>query len=231
MTQSAKATSVFGEVEQLPLAQRAAASVREAILAGALAPGAQLVEADMAEQMKISRAPVREALRVLEEEGLVERIPYKGAFVTRLTQDDIRELYSLRSVIESYSARLAAGHASAESVAALESIVEEMMQAAEAGDLERVTELDLRFHRAVCELACHRLLLQVWHGLEQKIRLILAMRHRLHREIVDIVEMHRPLLAAIRAGDGETAARHMVEHIVSAGEFLLSDPAYQESAQ
>jgi DNA-binding GntR family transcriptional regulator len=214
-------------VEQVPLAQRAAASVREAILSGGLAPGTQLVEAEMAEQMKISRAPVREALRVLEEEGLVERIPYKGAFVVRVTLEDIRELYSLRSVIEGYSARLAAGNASPEGVAVLESIVNDMMQAAGSGDLARVTELDLRFHRAVCEMASHRLLLQVWRGLEQKIRLILAMRHRLHREIRDIVEMHRPLLAAIRAGDGDAAAQHMVKHIVDAGEFLLSDPAYK----
>ena len=213
----------FGEVERTSFAQRAAASMREAILSGELRPGSQLVEAEIASEMKISRAPVREAVRTLEEEGLVERIPYKGAFVTNITREDIGEVYSLRAAVEAFSVQLATEKATADDLARLHDIVKQMRAAARQNDLDTVTELDLEFHNAICEIARHKLLLQFWHALEQKIRLILAMRHRLHREISEVVEMHRPLLEAIEKQDSKTASEVMKEHIVTSGEFIVRD--------
>lgn len=219
--------TVFEEVEHMSLAQRAAASMREAILAGDLPPGSQLVEGDIADHMNVSRAPVREAMRTLEEEGLVERIPYKGTFVTHITKDDIREVYSLRAVIEAFSVRLATERATLEDIRKLRDIVDEMRRVAKQNDLDSVTALDLKFHHAICEIARHKLLLQFWRGVEQKVRLILAMRHRLHREISEVVEMHEPLLEALRKGDSETAVQCMTDHIVASGEFIVEDwPEY-----
>jgi len=216
-----KGPAVFNEVERMSLAHRAAASMREAILSGELLPGAQIVEADIADQMKISRAPVREAIRVLEEEGLVRRVPYKGSFVTRISKRDILELYSLRSVIETFATRLAAQNATPEDLEKLRDIFTQMRQAAKKNDNNTVTDLDLLFHRTVCETARHELLFQWWSGMEQKIRLILAMRHRLHREISEVVDRHRPLLEALESKDSELAAQRMTEHIVASGELFM----------
>lgn len=228
MLETKPGETIFNAVEQLPLSQHVVASIREAILSGKLQPGQQLIEAELAEAMKVSRAPIREALRHLEEESLIQRIPYKGAFVAQLTAQDIRELYSLRSAIEAFSARLAAEHATVADVATLEDILNRMQQAAQAKDQESVTALDLTFHRAVCQIAQHKLLLQVWNSLEQKVRLILSLRHRLHRDFRDVIPMHVPLLDAIRAHDGEAAARAMMEHIVTSGEFIVRDWAAME---
>ena len=89
-----KDTTLFPEVDRASLSKQVADTIREAILSGRISPGMQLVEAELAKQMNTSRAPVREALRSLGDQGLVEHQPYRGVFVTPVSQPDVWELYS-----------------------------------------------------------------------------------------------------------------------------------------
>ena len=100
--------------------------LRGAILSGQLAPGARIVEADIARQMAISRSPVREAVRKLEREGLVEYVPRRGTVVVGLSRDDVEDAYSLRAHLEAYAARLAAVGASEAQLAGLAEMLERM---------------------------------------------------------------------------------------------------------
>ena len=102
-----------------PLSEEAYDVLREAILGGRLQPGARIVEADIARQMATSRSPVREAVRKLEHEGLVEYVPRRGTIVVGLSRDDVADAYQLRAHLEAYGARLAATRASQEHLARL----------------------------------------------------------------------------------------------------------------
>ncbi|MEZ4671421.1 MAG: GntR family transcriptional regulator [Anaerolineae bacterium] len=93
------------QIENRPLRERVLDALRDAIISGELKPGQDLVETELAASLGVSRAPLREALQILSSEGLVETIPYTGTTVKRLTRTDIEELYSLRSVLETFAIR------------------------------------------------------------------------------------------------------------------------------
>ena len=123
-------TQVFKQVPHKSLREAALAAIRQAISRGDLKPGQRLVESDVAEQMGISRAPVREALRQLETEGLVVSEPHRGTFVAEVSATDLWEIYTLRAAIERLAVRLVTEKASAEMLAQLQQAVADMAQAA-----------------------------------------------------------------------------------------------------
>ena len=218
------AFSSLPEVARVSLSQQAADSIRDAILSGTLEPGTQLVEAELAEQMSISRAPIREAMRNLEEEGLVLRVPYRGVFVSHVSPADIQELYTLRSIIEVFAVRLAVERATDADFARLEAIVQAMQTAALTETLDQVSNLDMQFHRTLYEISGHKLLLQTWHGLEQKVRFIMALRHQgLYRRILQVVKTHQPLLEALRERNANLAVALIEEHILSSSRMYVEE--------
>src|SRR5262245_19267788 len=112
--------------------------LRDAILDGELKPGDSLIESDLATALKVSRAPLREALQILTVEGLVENIPYHGSTVRLLTPKDIEELYSLRGALEAFAIERIIEHNDPQTQDTLRQIYEAMRQAALAGDLKQV---------------------------------------------------------------------------------------------
>ncbi len=195
--------------------------IRERILSGVLMPGQQLVQAEIAAQMNISRAPVREALRHLEDEGLVENIPYRGTFVTRVTPRDIRELYSLRAALESMAARLAISRCSDQEVAELEAIVARMAEAADASNYQAISAADIEFHTQLCVLSDHGHLLRNWQANSNLIRRVLSFRNRLNAPHV-VVAMHRSIVDAIRDRDPVAVQRAIEAHCIDSGEALAA---------
>jgi DNA-binding GntR family transcriptional regulator len=161
---------VFSKQKRPTLMSQALQEIREAIRKGKLKPGDRLVETQLAEEMYISRFPIREALRYLEKEGLVETKPFKGTYVAKLTERDMEELYSLRSAIEEFAIRILIKHINAEKIKKLESIFDSMQQASKNEDLDKLISEDFRFHQTICELSDHRKLLEVWAIQERKIR-------------------------------------------------------------
>ncbi len=193
-------------VDQVTLA------VRSAIIDGSLSPGTRLVETELAETFKVSRGPVREALRRLEKEGLVRIVPAGGTFVASLTERDIADIYGLRAAIEGYAARAAAS-ASA-NLYTLERSLQQIQASAHAEKLSGLIEADVVFHRSLMALAQNRRLLAVWEDLEGQMRLILSLtRDQVYRDPPQLAEQHRSLVNAIESHDGELAERRVREHI------------------
>jgi GntR family transcriptional regulator, gluconate operon transcriptional repressor len=161
---------------------------------------------------KVSRGPVREALRRLEKEGLVRIVPAGGTFVASLTERDIADIYGLRAAVEGYAARAAAS-ASANPYT-LERCLEQIQSSAHAEKLSGLIEADVVFHRSLITLAQNQRLLAVWEDLEGQMRLILSLtRDQVYRDPPQLAEQHRSLVKAIQSRDGELAERRVREHI------------------
>jgi len=195
-------------------------AIRQGILQGDLLPGTQVNQAQIAEQLGVSRGPVREALGQLEEEGLIKNVPYKGTFVTEITGEYIEELYGIRRVIETFAASQAVLRATAEDLAELRAVLDEMYLAAAANDMARMGNLDIQFHYLICRSAHHSMLLQMWKSIAMGVRRCLGLRHRIYRSPADVIGTHPDILAAIEVGDAERACAILGTHIVEAGEHL-----------
>jgi DNA-binding GntR family transcriptional regulator len=215
-------SKLFTPVAEKSLRDHVATNIRQAIEAGALKPGDRLVEAEIAAQMGISRAPVREAIRLLEQEGFVTSTPRKGTFVVKLERQDIEEIYSLRSVLESLAVKLALPRLTPLEINELESLVNDMRQAADARDTPRLVETDLAFHQRLVCLSGHNRLLQDWLRMSTQLRLFFAMKNQLYENPRDVAESHQPVLDALRARNLEAAQQALTEHIVEAGQLVLA---------
>lgn len=187
--------------------------IREAIRKGKLKPGDRLIETQLAEEMHISRFPIREALRYLEKEGLVETKPFKGTYVTQLTERDMEELYSLRSAIEAFAIRILIKHIDAEKIKKLESIFQSMQQASKTEDLDKLISEDFRFHQTICELSDHRKLLEVWLTLENQLRVFLTIEKQLFGDSAEFVKSHIPILEAIQERKIRLAQKAIRDHL------------------
>jgi DNA-binding GntR family transcriptional regulator len=197
-------------------------AVREAILQGVLSPGEQINQAQIAAKLGISRGPLREALRQLEEEGLVQSYPHKGTFVTEITPASIEEIYSIRRVLETFAVARMIEHPNPSVLRQLNDIVQEMRAASDAVDNTELNELDFLFHAAIVRGANHALLLQLWKSIEIGVRRVVALRHGIYENLHDVVGNHPDLLAAIEAKDTPRATLLLDAHIREAGEQVYN---------
>lgn len=199
------------------IAEQIAGSIREAIARGTLPPATRLLEAPLAREMGTSRAPVREALGQLEREGWVVKEPNRGARVLELTEETIREVASLRGVLEGFAASLAVDRLTAKEFKALEEDIAEMDRTARRGQFPRLIELDYQFHAFICQASGHRILYETWSGMAGKIRLFLSATNLMYQDLSRIVRGHRLILEALKSRDKARACRVMGEHL---GEML-----------
>lgn len=146
--------------------ERTVTALRTDILSGALSPGARVVQEDIAERYGVSRVPLREALQLLTSEGLVSHHPNRGYFVTELSIEDLLEVYHLRRILEEEAIRQAVPALSDDDVSHLRALAAAVEDAAEARDVNLLTEANRRFHFALFEAAgmprLTRLLRQLW---------------------------------------------------------------------
>ena len=202
-------------VERRVLRHEVLLELRTAILAGEIVPGTRLLEVPLAAELGVSRGPIREALRQLEQEGLVEFFPHRGAVVVGVAEAEIETIYGIRALLEGRAFARACRVVTNEDVEALAEMVERMIEASEAGDYETVTELDLRFHGRVVELSGFQYLRRLWANIDGVVRAPRA-SHRAsdgladeattrerwigpsieHRELVDALRSRRPALAS-----------------------------------
>jgi DNA-binding GntR family transcriptional regulator len=198
--------------------------IREAIFRGEFAPGQALREPELTELLDVSRSTVREAQRILAEEGLVEVVPHKGARVIRLSPRLVREVYSLRVLLEPYAVRLAIGEGgySERDLENLESLLAQMIEADEVEDLYALVRADAKFHLAICEPSGHFLLLDFLSGLQARVRLCITTMAVRRLDLMPQEGQHRPVLDAIREGDAALAGDIISEHLGQAASMLLS---------
>lgn len=214
------AGSTFAPIEQTPLKVQIADQLRRAIVTGRLRPGAVLVETALAEQLNVSRAPIREAVQMLENDGLVETVAYKGKRVKPLTVREVVETCEMRTMFEVAAARRILAHGTG--VDTLWQPCRVMAAAAAAGDREALVVADEAFHRMLIELSGHALLGQLWAGLYLRIHQIMSLRNDRDVNLADIAANHPPIVRALAARDGALAERLIAEHTHALASF---DPA------
>ncbi|GAA1991105.1 GntR family transcriptional regulator [Amycolatopsis minnesotensis] len=193
------------------LADEVADRIREAIFSGAYAPGVPLREVDLSGVLQVSRGPVREALRVLEREGLVHCAWHRGTTVTTLSAEDVAELDSLRGALEDLAVRQVVATASDEELDAVEKAADLMGR---AGDEHEMVRLDIAFHDAVFAAAGHRRLMDAWQAMRCQVHLFLLTRINRSKDgyLSGIPDEHRELLDALRSRDVEAALGLFAAH-------------------
>jgi DNA-binding GntR family transcriptional regulator len=207
--------------------------LRQSIIDGTLPSGEELNQAQIAERLGISRGPVREALGQLEQEGLIRSVPYKGVVVTPLNPTYVRELYSLRSALETFALRTGMERDDPDEIAALSRIVDGMRAAAKRHDQRELTRLDLRFHSSIIHMARHSLLERTWTPLKIGVQRCLHSRHRIYASLDEVVGTHPELIEAMVRGDVDGASEILRQHILDAGAKLCEvwlDAAQPEDA-
>ncbi len=196
-------------------------SIRAAVLDGTLPAGSPLVEARIAEEMGISRAPVREALRKLEQEGLVISIPYKGTYVTQVTPEAMLEIASLRTMLEAFAVGRALPRLRAGGFEQLKGFVADMRTAAARQDPTLMVEAHLNFHRTPYEMADNTLMLQFWRIMEGQIGLYLRVNHLTFGTLEEIADSHEQFVGILETGDLDAIKAHIVQHVEQAAERLV----------
>jgi len=208
------------------------AAIRAAILSGQLKPGQRLFEAELAEQLGVSRAPVREALRQLVSEDLVRSEPHRGTHVTDLSPHDMWEVYTLRAAVEGLAVSLVAGSSEPEVAERLAIILSGMRAAAEQGQWAKLSELDMHFHETICSATGHRRLLEVWNCMHAQIRMFVAMTDE-HDTLPpdERIRCHEVVLEAIRRGNPTQAEELLKDHILTVGKRIVVKLEQMERAQ
>jgi len=181
------------------------------IASGELKPGERLVETRIAAELGTSQAPVREALRDLELLRLVDSEPFKGARVRAFGDEELVEVYPVRSVLEELAAKLAAKRLAGD-VSVLEAEVEAMRDAARSGDVNALVRHDIAFHRLIVEAAGNPILEQCWKSLGVEGRITITL-YGTSIEPQEAAELHVPLLEAIRSGKPGAAGRAARKHV------------------
>jgi DNA-binding GntR family transcriptional regulator len=212
-------------VQPRVLRQEVLEALRSAILANRMKPGSRLLEAEVANRMGVSRAPVREAIRQLEQEGLVEFFPHRGAVVVGLPEDEIDAIYELRALIEERAIARACETATEDDLARLRSLIVDMQAALKQRDIDEVAEIDLRFHGAIVELSGFSLLKHIWQSLDGLVRVrsyqALDRPGRAAQYFLSgSIASHSILVDAIRARDPLHAAEAVRAHILDVAQQL-----------
>lgn len=191
----------------------------ERILAGEYRPGDRLVETRIAQELGLSQAPVREALRDLEVLRFVESEPFRGSRVREVDEVELAEIYPVRAALEELAARVAAVRLGGD-IGVLEAELAAMRRAADEHDLHTLVEHDVRFHRLIVEASGNRILLDVWDSLRVETRTIItALKTGIDHH--ELAEMHAPVLAALADRNPTASGRAMRLHIEEFGGLVL----------
>lgn len=189
---------MFNKIDQRTTLDTVLTMLRKAIFDGALQPGSQLRESQISESMGISRAPLREALGKLEEEGLIVKVPFKGAFVAEISRDAVEEISIVRQLVEAHVIEKALPLLLADELSHMEDLVEELKSAALADDFQSALNAHLELHRLFYECSNNEILMAMWKSWESQLRLFFVedlqnlfdprVSARVHSKLVDLIK-------------------------------------------
>ena len=196
--------------------------LREAIAAGVFAPGQRLIERELCDMLGVGRTSVREALRQLEAESLIESLPHKGPVVARISVEEARQLYSLRTLLEAHAGRCCAQTADDDFLQRLDAAVETFVKASECKERVAMIEAKTAFYDLLMEGCGNKYITRTLTGLHNQISALrltsMSRPDRLPQSIAEI----RAIAAAIRSGDPARAADACRRHIENASEVALA---------
>ena len=207
--------------EYKPLRDVVFENLRGAIVEGKLKPGQRLMEVQLAEQLGVSRTPVREAIRKLELEGLVVMIPRKGAYVANMSLKDVIDVLEIRASLEGLAASLAAERITDEDIKKLESIVEEFNDSINESDVEALLRKDVEFHECIFKSTNNKKLHQLINSLWEQVYRFRVTYISDYDSTVNIVEEHKMILDAIKRRDSKLAKQSAMQHIQTAENFMI----------
>lgn len=213
------------------LTEQVADSIRDAIFSGAFELGDRLNEADIGDRLSVSRGPVREALAQLRREGLVTMHWHRGAFIMQLSEQDVRELYSLRTVLEVFAIRQAATTATSANLEAMGDVLASMSKAIKDQDDFGMIQMDIQFHDELYRAAHHERLYNAWGSIRSQVLLsLLVKRHTSNEYYLDkVIAEHQHLFEMVRSRDVDACEQAIREHLSATYERLA--PSFMGSGE
>lgn len=198
--------------------------VVEAIRVGVLKPGDRIVESQLARQLGVSRGPLREALKGLEANSIVENRQGRGTFVRQLTDEDLAGLVVLRAGLEGLAARIVAAKVTPAIIADLAGRVRHMEALARDGRTSDWRDEDWRFHEALCRFAGNPFLLAAWSSIRNRVRLFLHSHPAFVHEAEHVLDNHERMLKALASGDPDRAERTFRTIVLKSARQRFGDP-------
>lgn len=215
-----EATHAIAVLRGNSLSTLVARELERMILDGDVAAGAKLTEASVAERLGVSRGPVREAFRTLEQNGLVRLEKNRGVFVRQVSLAEADQIFEVRAALEAFVGRRLAKSITAKELRAIRGMVDRMERAAAHGDVDAYYRLDLEFHEALVGFTGNAKLHATYRRLVNELNLF---RHKTLTDVVTLpasLREHRAIVAAIAAGEAETAALVLHEHVMASRERM-----------
>lgn len=200
-------------IRRTPLHDEVARRIRDLIVEGELRPGARVPERELCERFGISRTPLREALKILASEGLVDLQHHRGAVIAQLTPEAVDEMFQVMEALEALAGELACGHASDAEIAAVRALHERMLAEHARRELSEYFKLNQQIHEAIVAAAGNALLAQIYRGLNMRIRRARYMANLSPARWDQAVAEHAQILAALEARDGARLSRLLKEHL------------------
>jgi DNA-binding GntR family transcriptional regulator len=211
----AEATQSSDQISVPSIVDAVVKQLRKVILSGEIKPGGRLIEERLTERFNVSRPPLREALRILQRDGIVQSLPRRGYIVVPMTAEDVREIYSLRMALERLAVELGVPVADERLLQPMREALEQMRGAAKTGEEDEMVDANGAFHAALIGLARHGRLARSYDTLLMQMRLCMAfnlkLRQRVYNDPAESVQRHASLLDCITRGDRE-AVLHELEH-------------------
>lgn len=198
--------------------------LRKKILLGEIKPGSRLIETEITAEYNVSRGPVREALRQMEEEGLITYIPQKGCVVSEITYEDIREAYLIRAALEILAIEICNGELSETIEKKMEESIAEMVKASTMRDINLLMTADEKFHCCIVEAAGFKRLKKMWKSFEGvNAATYLTISEEELTSVKMIERNHRIILNTIKSHDVEAASKKIKEHYGAIPERLYDN--------
>lgn len=204
-----------------PLREIVFETLREAIISATLKPGERLMEIQLAEEMGVSRTPVREAIRKLELEGFVVMVPRKGAYVAGISMKDIADVFEIRAALESLAAGLAAERITEEELEQLERILVKIGECVQKNDLGQLIDVDTEFHDTLYKACRNERLVQIVSNLREQIQRARTASLSTPGRMKDALEEHKKIVEAVSERNVELAQQLAREHIENAENTML----------
>ena len=211
-----------------PLREIVCEVLRDAIRGGVLKPGEWLKENDLADELLVSRTPVREAIRKLEQEGYVVTVPRRGAHVGSASIRDINEIFEIRAALEVLACELAAERITEEEQERLERLLVAIGRAIEEHDMERIVQTDIEFHELLYQAARNERLLAIIGNLREQLTRFRTISMSYPGRLKATLEEHRSLVDAIGSGDARRARKMAAKHMENSEQTLLCAIEEQE---
>ena len=205
--------------------------IERAILVGEYAPGSKRVEATLAEKLGVSRGPVREAFRMLEEAGLVRNEKNRGVFVRDIPIDEAVEIFDLRAAMDELVGRQLAKNITAPQLKEIRGLVDQMEKAVKADDTRQYHLLNLRFHDRLVEMAGNRKLTAIYRKLIKELSLFRRLNLADGWLMPISAGEHRQIVKAIASGDADAAGRAMYDHVMESKERTIENDLRRQSRQ